>query len=154
MPEPPEWLDGFLTDVYEPVAADFRRLCGHVKRRRRLYEDNYRDVRRKVFAHKEVADEAGVAALFQKGTVRELQQLYAFLGSLHDALWQLFNNGRKPLLRPQRYSVRQIRNVPAPHNNEVQERILHEAERFLTTATRGTQSSTTVAPPRKQVRHL
>lgn len=135
----PDWLDEYLRDAYEPTPTDFRRLRSHVKRRRRIYASNYRDVRNKFFAHKEVvAGQAETAVLFGKGTNRELQQLFAFLGSLHEALWQLFYNGRKPVLRPLRYSVKRMRDLPseAPRSGAVQERILHEAEQFLLAASR------------------
>lgn len=134
--ERPDWLDDYLKNVYEPTPADFRRLRAHVKRRRKLYEANYRDVRHNFFAHKAVSDPAEAALLFSKGTNRELQQLFTFLGSLHDALWELFYNGRKPVLRPLRYSVTRMRKVPSPRyrSGSVQEQVLREAENFLHTA--------------------
>jgi hypothetical protein len=134
--ERPEWLDEYLRSVYVPTADDFRRLRLHIKRRRRIYESNYRDLRHKFFAHKEVADEADTAVLFGKGTIGELQRLFAFLGALHEALWQLYFNGQKPTLRPRRYSVKRMRDVPSPFltSATVQERILHETERFLVSA--------------------
>ncbi len=129
----PEWLDDYLRTAYEPTPKDFRRLRTYVKRRRRIYEANYRDIRHKFFAHKAVADPAEAALLFSKGSNRELQQLFIFLGSLYDALWQLFYNGRKPVLRPLRYSVKQMRKMPSQHNRRgsVQEQILREVEHFL-----------------------
>jgi hypothetical protein len=134
--EPPDWLDDYLRKVYEPIPQDFRRLRAHVKRRRQIYEANYRDVRHKFFAHKAVSDPAEAALLFSKGTNRELQQLFTFLGSLHEALWQLFYNGLKPVLRPVRYSVKRIRNLPSPgfRRGSAQEQILREAETFLLAA--------------------
>ena len=94
-PERPDWLDDYIQGVYEPTPTDFRRLRAHVRKWRRTYEANYRDARHRFFAHKEAADQAEVAALFSKGTNLELQRLFAFLGSLHQALWQLFFNGTK-----------------------------------------------------------
>jgi hypothetical protein len=135
--EKPEWLDEFLREAYEPTPNDFRRIRSHIKKRRRAYESNYRDLRHKVFAHKVAADHAEVAALFGKTNIRELQRLFAFLSSLYEAHWQLFFNGRKPVLRPLRYSVKRIRAVPSPgRRNTVQEKITHEAEQFLTSASR------------------
>src|SRR5947209_5308569 len=129
----PHWLDEYLRNVYEPTPKDFRRLRTYVNRRRRIYVANYRDVRHKYFAHKEVSDPTEIALLFSKGNNKELQQLFAFLGSLYDALWELFFNGRKPVLRPKRYSVSRIRNRPSPpyRRGSVQEKILDEAEQFL-----------------------
>ena len=68
----PGWLDEYLFGAYVPVAADFRRLRNHVKERRKIYERSYRDLRRKVFAHKELTDRATVQALFAKTNIREL----------------------------------------------------------------------------------
>jgi hypothetical protein len=133
--EPPEWLEDYLSDVYEPTPQDFRRLRSYVRKWRKIYESNYRDLRHKLFAHKEVADRADIDALFAKTNINELQRMFTFLSSLHGALWQLFFNGRKPVLRPQRYSVKRMRDLPSPANRgkALQERILHEAEQFLTT---------------------
>ncbi len=129
-----EWLDDYLRDVYVPSADDFRRLRGHVAKRRRAYEDNYRALRHLFFAHREVSAKEDVQALFDKTNVRELQQLLIFLRRLHETLWQLYNNGLKPTLRPARYSVRRIREQPSPEDRgrALQERLTHEIEAFLT----------------------
>lgn len=141
-PEPPDWLDEYLLDAYEPTRMDFRRIRAHIRKRRRIYESNYRDLRHKVFAHKE-ADRAETAALWGKTNIRELQQLFTFLGSLHEALWQLFFNGRKPVLRPSRYSLKRMRDLPsvATQLTAVQEDITHEAEQFLLSASGMAQSA-------------
>ena len=132
-PEPPEWLEGYLRNVFEPTPEDFRRLKRHVKKWRKIYENNYRDLRHKIFAHKEVSEKEQTDALFSKTNIRELQRMLSFLRSFHEALWQLFNNGRKPVLRPNRYSVKQMRDIPtlAPKSKAIQEQIIHEAENFL-----------------------
>ena len=134
----PKWLEEYLRDTYEPTPMDFRRIRTHIRKRRKIYENNYRDLRHKWFAHKEVSEQAEITALFDKTNIRELQQLFAFLGSLHEALWQLFFNGRKPVLRPVRYSVKRMRDLPSPatRRNTVQEQITHEAEQFLVPASR------------------
>lgn len=131
-----EWLDDYLRDVYVPSADDFRRLRGYVAKRRRVYEDKYRGLRHLFFAHKEVSAKEDVQALFDKTNVRELQQMLIFLRRLHEALWQLYNNGLKPTLRPARYSVRRIREQPSPEDRgrALQERLTHEIEVFLTAA--------------------
>jgi hypothetical protein len=134
-PDPPPWLDEFLRDAYEPTPKDFRRIRAHVDKWRRIYEKNYRGLRHKVFAHKG-ADRAETAALFGKTDIRELQQMFAFLNSLHDALWELFVNGGKPVLRPLRYSVKRMRALPSPGTGRwvIQERITHEVTEFLLSA--------------------
>ena len=129
-PVPPDYLREYLRSVYEPTAEDFRRLRGLVSQNRKIYETRYRDIRRKWFAHKEIAESAEIGALFANTNIRELQRLVTFLGSLYDALWQLFANGSKPALRQRRYSISSIRNRPASARR-VQERITIETARYL-----------------------
>jgi len=137
-PNPPDWLDEYLRDAYVPTREDFRHLRAHVRKYRKIYEERYRDLRHKFFAHREVSDRAEIEALFGKTNIRELQRLLAFLGSLYEALWELFFNGRKPILRPRRYSVQRMRDRPSPPGRVkvVQETITHEAEQFLRAAAR------------------
>lgn len=83
-----------------------------------------------------MSDRTEIEELFKRTNVRELQRLFSTLGSFYHALWQLFHNGHKPVLRPRRYSVRQIRAFPSPAigNTEIQEKIIHETEKFLLAA--------------------
>ena len=139
-----EWIDEFLRDVYVPSANDFRRLRRYVDKKRKTYKDNYRDIRDKIFAHKEISAKEDEQPFFDKTNVRELQKLFIFLRRLHEALWQLYNNGRKPTLQPARYSVKQIREQPSPEiqGRALQERLIHEIEEYLKTGTNETQQST------------
>lgn len=136
-----EWIDEYLRDVYVPDADDFRRLRRHVAKKRRVYEDNYQALRHQFFAHKEISAKEDVQSLFGKTNIRELQQLLIFLRRLHEALWQLYHNGRKPTLLPARYSVKRITEQPSPEHRgrALQERLTHEIEGFLKTAANGAQ---------------
>lgn len=138
---PPEWLPEYLLDAYVPKAEDFRRLRSHVQKHRKTYNEKYSDLRSKVFAHKELTDPSAVSALFAKTNIRELQRLLIFFSSLHEALWQLFFNGRKPTLQPRRYSMQRMRDLPSPavRGRDVQERITLEADQFLMAAVSAAQ---------------
>jgi hypothetical protein len=135
-PEPPTWISEYLQDSYEPTARDFRRIRAHVRKRREIYEKNYRDIRHKWFAHKAVSEQTEIRALFSNANTRELQQLFAFLSWLYETLWELFFNGRKVALRPLRYSVKRILASPLPTRQPrgVHEKITHEAELLLRSA--------------------
>lgn len=137
-----EWIDEYLRDVYEPNAEDFRRLRRHIAKRRNIYESNYRDIRSKIFAHKAFSDKKEEHVLFGKTNIREMQKLLIFLRRLHEALWQLYNNGRKPALQPARYSVKRIREQPSPkHRGQgLQESLTHEIEAFLMSVVNKAQS--------------
>lgn len=129
-----KWLPEYLKDVYEPTNADFTRLRREVANYRKIYERNYRDIRRKIFAHKEVSEAVDVEKLFSRTNIRELQKVFVFVNALYEALWQLLHNGRAPVLRPMRYSVQSImrKRKPEWHNQSVQERIVGEIQDFFT----------------------
>jgi hypothetical protein len=132
-PAPPEWLPQYLREAYVPTVDDFRRLRAYVRKNRAVYDAKYRPLRHRFFAHKEVSERSAVDALFAQTNVRELQKMLTFLGALYRSLWELFHNGRKPVLRPLRFSVKQMRHRPSPRwrVGAVQEHITRETEQFL-----------------------
>lgn len=136
---PPEWLDSYVKHAYVPKPADFRRLRGYVSKHRKIYLDKYQPLRHQVFAHKGLSDAADVSALFAKTNIRELQRMLVFLMSLEDALWGVFINGHRPVLRPKRYSLQRMRDRAAknPRDGSLLERLVHEAERFLRAGSAG-----------------
>jgi hypothetical protein len=128
-----EWIDGYMKHVYVPTANDFRRLRKHVSKCRRVYENGYRDIRDQFYAHKMLSKPDDVQKLFAKANIREMQKLSIFLSRLHDCLWELFHNGRKPVLRPMKYSVKAMRKAEIPkwQSRHVQKQMVHETEKFF-----------------------
>ena len=114
----------FVKRAYEPRSADFKRIRTHVDKWRAVYASKYEPIRHKVFAHR---DASNTEPLWASTQVRQMQQLLAFLRALHEAFWQLYNNGKKPVLRGGRYSVKGSK----PPGKGVHDRIAIEAKRFL-----------------------
>jgi AbiU2 len=133
---PPDWLSDYLRHTYEPKPADFRRLRGYVSKQRKLYLNKYQPLRHQVFAHRGLSDAADISALFAKTNIREMQRMLTFLMSFYEAMWQLFVNGHRPVLRPRRYSVARMREriAKSDRGRSAHERLVHEAERFLQAA--------------------
>ena len=129
-----EWLNDYMKDVYEPTIKDFRRLRRLAAKYRRIYEQGYRDIRHKIFAHREVVDKYEIDKLFQNTNITDMQKLSVFLSKLHDALWQLFHNGRKPVLKQVPFSAKQIliRKLEEWRQGTVQERIVNDTKKLLT----------------------
>ena len=115
--EPPSWLESYLKGAHVPRATDFRRLRSHIKRRRRIYNANYRELRHKVYAHREVGEDDEVTPIVAKTNIRELERLLLFLLSFHESMWQLFVNGRKPTLRRLRYTVNRAGKLSLPRRS-------------------------------------
>ncbi len=86
----------YAANAYEPTAADFRALRKEIHIQRRIYESRYRDVRDKVFAHKGLSELDDINALLARTNIQEMKAMFSFLYALHEALWELYFNGRKP----------------------------------------------------------
>ncbi|MDO8445919.1 MAG: hypothetical protein Q7T53_07460 [Deltaproteobacteria bacterium] len=128
-----EWIDDYMRTAYVPTPDDFRRLRGYVRKYRKVYETGYRDIRHKIYAHKQLSKAEDVQALYAKTNIREMQKMLIFLNRLYTSLWELFHNGRKPVLRPMKYSVASMRKSETPQwqSKQVQEQVVHETEIFF-----------------------
>lgn len=138
----PEWLAEYLKDAYFPTQKDVDRLRSRVAKQRLIYERAIEPARHKYIAHRVKVDQNEVRALFGAGKVKELCRMVTFLYALYQALSQQYLNGRKPILRPLRYSVRTIydsaRSDGAPHEAIVAE--TRKLMELLETATTNTIS--------------
>jgi hypothetical protein len=81
-----------------------------------------------------------VHALFAGGKVKELWRLVTFLYTLYNALWQQYHNGRRPILRPQRYSVKTIYDAKF-HSNAPHEHIVSDTKKLMVFIEQATPNS-------------
>ena len=126
-----KWIDEYVSGIHEPTERDFRRLECIVAKYREQYERVYRVIRHKIYAHRSKGVE--MEDLFQNTKIRDLERLFVFLNRLHEAMWQLFHNGRKPNLRFMRSSVQGIRKNMAPRweTRPLQEEVVRDADDFF-----------------------
>jgi hypothetical protein len=96
----------YVADAHELSRDDLKHLRKQIASWRRVYEERYRDVRHKIFAHKALSDASEVDQLLSKTNIPEIQRLFGFLSALHSALLQAFVNGRRPLLEIQDFVLR------------------------------------------------
>jgi hypothetical protein len=145
----PPWLAEYLARAYYPTVKDVVRLRGMVANRV-IYDRAIKPSRNKCLAHREKQERTEVQALFAGGTVRELWRLTTFLLQLHTALWELLQNGRKPVFRSVRHSVRSIYDAvhqrTAPHESMVAD--VKKLMRFIETATPNKSLKRTRKKPR------
>jgi AbiU2 len=128
-----------LSAAYEPAAADFREIRKQVLAQRKVYEGSYRDVRDKVFAHNEVGGTDQANQLLAKTSVDELKALLGFLHEVHEALWQLFHNGRKPELRNRPFLLKPVQAPPSAQMRPG-EKIYREGHTVLGRVVRGVEA--------------
>lgn len=126
----PPWLQDYLNKSFYPTPKDFGQLRQKVGQYCALYDRIISPARNRYIAHRVVHDHAKVQQLFGRGKLRELWRLTTFLLQLNEALWELFHNGRKPRLRPMRYSIRSIFASKASRTS-AHEYIVHDVKRLM-----------------------
>jgi hypothetical protein len=133
----PHWLPDYLESAHYPTIKDINHLRAMVERYRIIYERAIKPARNKYLAHREKEEHAEVKALFARGTVRELWRLTTFLHQLYEVLWEQLHNGRRPVFRSLRHSVKSIYDASyqrtSPHEHMVSE--VKKLMQFLETAT-------------------
>lgn len=133
----PLWLPEYLERAYYPTIKDVNRIRTLVEKYRVIYERAIKPARNKYLAHREKQEHAEVKALFARGTVRELWRLTTFLYQLHEVLWEQLHNGRRPVFRSLRHSVKSIYDASnqrtSPHEHIVAD--VKKLMQFIETAT-------------------
>jgi AbiU2 len=89
----------YVADAHELSASDLKMLRRRVADWRRIYEQRYRDIRNKIFAHKALSNLTQVNELLAKTNIDEMKRLFAFMSGLYSDLWEQFHNGRRPQLQ-------------------------------------------------------
>jgi hypothetical protein len=120
----------YVADKHALTSDDVKLLRKQIDVRRRAYEDRYRDIRHRVFAHKATADMTEINRMFAKTNIDEMKSLFGFLHSLHGALWEAFHNGRRPDVIPYQFV---LSPDPAPRYKSLApgERIFREGHAVL-----------------------
>ena len=74
-PQAGKWTDEFMRTVYLPTKHDFGRLKQYADKQRAIYEEEYKHLRDKVFAHKERMD---MTVAFAGASIPRLERLLTF----------------------------------------------------------------------------
>lgn len=129
----PPWVAEYVAQAYVPHPSDFARLASYLEKRSQLYLDKFRAIRSKVVAHKVIADPEEIKVLYSQSKYGEIIDIYIFLHRLYECLWELLENGRKPILKQQHRSVRRLQASCRQQweSKKVQEVIVQEAKEFL-----------------------
>jgi hypothetical protein len=107
----PEQAANYVAGRHALSTSDVRTLRKQVAHYRRIYVDRYRDVRDQ-FAHKNTAVRSEIDALFAKTNTEEMKEIFGFLHGLHDAMWELLFNGRRPDVQVRKFTLPSDSPVP------------------------------------------
>src|SRR5262249_3369074 len=81
----------FVSHAHRLSKDDVRSLRKQINGWRAIYQERYRDLRNKVFAHNEVLDIAEINKLLAVTDIAEIKELFRFLSALEAALWDAFH---------------------------------------------------------------
>jgi hypothetical protein len=103
------WLPEYLKKVYIPTDKNLLDLSSFIEEQKKVYKQLYRPIRDQ-FGHKIYNKNEEVKVLFDKIQVKDLEKFCVKLYGIHEALWQLYYNGRGPLLpiKKEKYSTKNI----------------------------------------------
>jgi hypothetical protein len=121
----------YVVGKHALTSGDLKLLRKQIDVRRRIYEGKYRDIRHKLFAHKATDDMTEINGMFAKTNIEEMKALFGFLHAVHVALWEAFNNGRKPEVKPYKFV---LSRDPVPRHKPLGapgERIFREGHAVL-----------------------
>ena len=91
---PAEWVKQMM----EPSGPDLKPLQNAVLPHAKKYREVYKPIRNKEFAHKENMDREVKANLFTRARTNDVGEILRFLSDLKDVLFELIENGRRPVI--------------------------------------------------------
>jgi hypothetical protein len=99
-----------VSRAFEPTRDSFRSLREELALHQEFFDDYVAPIRHSVFAHTGRLQPGERDKLFANLRVRHLEELLVFPLRMHKALWELYHNGREPVLED---APRQIAEVLA-----------------------------------------
>lgn len=100
-----QWLQEYTKNLYVPTSDDFRKLKKYIQSQKKTYQEVYAPIRHH-FGHRIYIKNEEIQVLFNKVKIKDIEKFYVRLYGVHEALWQLYHNGRGPLLPIREKSIR------------------------------------------------
>jgi hypothetical protein len=93
-----EWIDKYMEKVYEPSEKDFQMLRPEINKYKEMYQNYYRPLRHKIFAHNDKGHYGNSSELWGATKGANVVEILDFLEDLKITLQETYENGRKPEL--------------------------------------------------------
>jgi hypothetical protein len=103
-----EQIKRFMKSARALRASDVNRLHTVSKRHRRIYENQFAAIRNRHIAHFDFMTAAERNAMSARTHIPDLEKLLVFLNQFRDAIRASYYDGRAPVLRRMRWSVRSL----------------------------------------------
>jgi hypothetical protein len=106
-----EGLAEYMADIEVPTERQFARMQRVLDGYKKMFDEDYRALRSKVFAHKVYVGKS-VSDLFGRTNIDDLQRMVTFLGRFWRAWSDTYENGSRLTLRRSRRSVNEMLAQP------------------------------------------
>jgi hypothetical protein len=93
-----DWIDDYIEKAYEPTRKDFHMLKPEITKYKKIYQEYYRPLRNKVFAHIDKEYTGDTSELWEATKNANMVDMLNFLEDLKVTLQMAYDNGRKPEL--------------------------------------------------------
>lgn len=93
-----DWVEEYIHNAYQPTAKDFQMLKPEITKFKRIYQEYYRPIRNKVFAHIDKEYAGNTSELWEATKNANMVEMLNFLEDLKITLQMAYDNGRKPEL--------------------------------------------------------
>jgi len=103
-----EQLKTFMRTAHGLRVSDINRLHSVSKRHRKTYEKQFADIRNRQIAHLDLMTAAERNEMFARTHLPDLERLIVFLNQFREAIRGAYYDGRRPVLRRMRWSVRSL----------------------------------------------
>jgi len=88
-----EWIDEYIEKAYEPCEMDFQILKPEINKYKKIYQEYYRPIRHKIFAHNDKVHFGNTDELWKSTKNANMLDMLNFLEDLKIALQEAYNNG-------------------------------------------------------------
>ncbi len=92
-----EYKDKYMEGFYEMSGEDWRKFKKLKSSLTKQYQEFYRPIR-DLIAHRILTDNKQIKIIMDKAPVRDMEKFCTKLRNLHEGLWQLYHNGRGPIV--------------------------------------------------------
>jgi hypothetical protein len=92
----PDWLAEYIENAWEPSSIDLKPLKKALAPHYEKFEDIYRPIRHRYYAHRGDETKEAISELFSKTRIDEVNEILRFLHTLILALQNLAMNGTRP----------------------------------------------------------
>lgn len=93
------WIDDYMKNAYEPKEKDFQMLRPEINKYKKLYQEYYKPLRHKIFAHSDKQHFSNSDELWGATKGVNMEDMLNFLEDLKVTLQMAYDNGTKPELQ-------------------------------------------------------